>query len=215
MEEHYVVRDPYTVVRGEFLGKWLVVGRTFDGVRAIGRQVHFDGVTPGVVHRTIHDEHLRHYPKDENTSLQSFFTGLKEEMLTHGATALAVQWVMEMEPAPFSEKELNIMSEKLKGKAKPAAKTTKAAAPKADKPARKGNPEALAKAREAKSAGREANRSKKIKVLNKNHGARAGTNRANMLDIVIKAKTVGDAIDGGATMVDVRFAEKQGFIELN
>lgn len=81
-----------------------------------------------------------------------------------------------------------------------------------DKP--KGNPAALAKAREARVSKTSELKLQKIKVLNKDHGARAGSNRAAMLDIVLKAKTVGEAIDNGASMVDVRFAEKSDFISI-
>ena len=124
-----VVRDPYVLVRGDYLGKWLVLGRPFCGYRAIGRQVHMDGVTPGVVHRVIGDAHKRHYPEMENIACASFLEGIKDEMLAHGATELAVQWALELEPALFNEKETKTMAEKLQKKTTPvkAAKT-------ADKP---------------------------------------------------------------------------------
>lgn len=207
-----VVSDPYAIVKGTFLGRWLVVGRTFCGYRAIGRQVHVDGVTPGVVHRVILDAHKRHYAEDENTACQSFFAGIKVEMTTHGASALAVQWVMELEPDAFTEKELKIMADKLQ---KPVGKGGKLAGEKTDKPKAKGNPEALAKAREAQGARAEARDKQKIKVVNKDHGARAGTKRAEMLDIVLKAKTVGSAIEAGAGWIDVKFAVDSGFISLD
>lgn len=207
--EARVVKDPYAVVRGPFLGKWLVLGRTFHGVRAIGRQLYAEGATLGVVHRTIHDQHLRHYPEDENTSLQSFLAGIKEEMLTHGATALAVQWVLEFEPAAFTEKELNTMADKLKGKGAPAKKTETKAPAKG-----KGNPEALEKARAARAEANAGPDKRKISVLKKPHGARDGTTRANLLDTIYKSKTVQDAIDAGVKKSDVSWAARAEYISI-
>lgn len=211
----YVVRDPYVLVRGDYLGKWLVVGHTFCGLRAIGRQVHVDGVTPGVVHRVIGDAHKRHYPEVENIACTSFLQGLKAEMLAHGATELAVQWALEMEPTLFTEKELKIMAEKLQGKGKPAAKKTTAPPKKGGK----GNPEALEKARAAQASRKEAQLADKRKITITEKGAekikKGGESGAVQNLIALKAaKTVGKAIEGGLTMADLNYAEKSGTIEI-
>lgn len=206
-----LVSDPYATVRGPFIGKWLVVGPTFCGVRAIGRVVHMDGVTPGVVHRTIAEGARKHYPVDENSSCASFLMGLKNEMLAHGATELAVQWALEIEPTIFEEKELTIMAEKLQAKGKTAKTAT---AKDADKPKRAGNPEALAKAREARAAADAGPDKRKITVLKKPHGAREGTARADLLDKIYKAKTVQDAVDAGVKKSDVAWAARSEYISI-
>lgn len=208
-----VVSDPYALVRGPFLGKWLVVGRTFCGYRAIGRAVHVDDVTPGVVHRVILDNHKRQYREDENSSCQSFLAGIKSEMLTHGATALAVQWVMDLEPDAFSDKDLKIMADKLQ---KPASKK----APAKETPAKgKGNPEALAKAREAQASKKAEQLADKRKITLTEKGSdkvkKGGESGAVQNLIAMKAaKTVGKAIEGGLAMADINYAEKSGTIEL-
>lgn len=210
----YVVRDPYSLVRGDYLGKWLVVGPTFCGVRAIGRQVHVDGVTPGVVHRVIGDAHKRHYPDVENIACQSFLKGIKDEMLAHGATELAVQWAMELEPTLFSEKETKIMAEKLQKKGAPATK--KAAAP--AKKGGKGNPEALEKARAAQASKKQEQLADKRKIVLTDKGKekikKGGESSAVANLIALRdGKTVGGAIGGGLTMADINYAIKSGTIE--
>ena len=90
------------------------------------------------------------------------------------------------------------MADKLskKGAAAPKADTK---AKGGDKPKAKGNPEALAKAREASAASREASRARKIKPLikPKDIAAREGTFRHQMLTDLLAAKTVGDFYDAG------------------
>lgn len=207
-----VVRDPYSLIRGEYLGKWFVLGRTFCGYRAIGRQVHMDGVTPGVVHRTISDSHWRQYNEDENIACTSFLAGIKEEMLAHGATELAVQWAIDFEPTLFSEKELNIMAEKLQKKT-PAKK-----APAKAKGGGKGNPEAFAKAREAQASKKAEQLADKRKITLTDKGKekvkKGGESGAvQNLTTMSQAKTVGKAIEAGLTMADINYAVKSGTIE--
>lgn len=50
-------------------------------------------------------------------------------------------------------------------------------------------------------------------VLNRDHGARAGSKRAIQLDIVFKHTSTNSAKAAGAEAVDISFAEKQGFIK--
>lgn len=60
---------------------------------------------------------------------------------------------------------------------------------------------------------------KKIKVLNKNHGARPGTKRAKAMDILIASKTTDEAIPKiikiGANNSFIAFAIREGFISLS
>lgn len=126
----------------------------------------------------------------------------KERALRHGATPEAVRLLGLL--CPFSKEELNTMAEKKlapkKGDAeglKSAAKKAPVGGGKAEKaPARKGNPEALAKAREASSAKQDAFKAEKLTVLvkAKDSGLRGG--RLAKLEFVEKAKPkkVGDVL---------------------
>jgi hypothetical protein len=206
----------------------IVAAETFEGVLIVYERPampELGRLGVGVSDLVIHNNNLPDTKHPalvvENTSLQDALTRIKRVMLAHGASAEAVRLIGEL--SPFSKKELDTMADKLKGKA-PAAKEAKtkpvggggkAAAAKDAAPAKgKGNPAALAKAQEAAAGKRAELATKKIKVLNKKHGAREGTKRATQLDIVLGAKTVGDAIEAGAQMVDIRFAEAQGFISI-
>lgn len=207
--EPVVVLDPHAMARGPWLGRWVVLGYTFEGFRAVGRIAHMDGVNVGVVDRVIHARHYGNYKvPSENTALQSIIQGIKSEMLTHGATPLAVQWVGEVEP--FTEQELNIMAEKLTKGGAAAKKSADKKAP----VAKKGNPEALAKAREARAAASAGPDTRKITVLKKPHGAREGTTRATLLDTIYKSKTVQDAVDAGVKKSDVAWAARAEYISL-
>ncbi len=142
---------------------------------------------------------------------------LKQQAFKFGATLEAIQ-LLELTPqeeASMADKlsKKTADTKALKDAAKAAPVKGKAEkAPAAEKAPRKGNPEAPAKAREARA--NKGPDTRKIKVINKAHGAREGTKRAQMLDIVLKAKTVQEALDAGATMIDVRFAESKEFISL-
>jgi DNA-binding protein HU-beta len=184
---------------------------TFEGTLSVQRWPNVSGML-GVRDRIIASHQMKHYSL-EDIPLQSALEELKPQMLAEGATNEAVRLVSEF--IEFTTEELRIMAEKLKTKAAPKKAAAKAPAKKAETktPAKKAGD--TTKAREAAEGKRAELYAKKIKVLNKDHGAREGSNRANMLNIVLKAKTVGEAIEGGATMVDVRFAESKGFISLS
>lgn len=162
--------------------------------------------------------------RDGNTSLQAAISRIKRSMLEHGAVAEAVVLIGEI--SPFKPEELKIMAEKLKAKGGAAPKTTgkapkkgdaealkaaakdtpvggkkaKGAAP-AEAPKRKGNIEALNKAREARSGDTEAYKKQKIKVLvkAKDSGLRADSDRQRKLEFVQRFKTVGEALGGEYT----------------
>lgn len=217
--EPYLVSDPYSLVRGPWLGKWLVLGPCALGaVRAVGRVPHMEGVSPGLVDRTIWEDHLRHYRRidDEITTCQSILEGVKKEALEHGATPLAVQWLSEW--ITFDDKELTTMAEKLKTKAAKAAK----AAP-AEKPAKKGgNPEALAKAREARASAAQEDRKYKTLVKRGDIKTREGTWTEAMVDIIMSNKTtdaakaeLADHKEFGERRLDFGWAEKKGYISFS
>lgn len=214
--EPYRVRDPFARVSGPWLGWWVVVGRTFCGLRVVGRKVYVEGTgIMGVTDAVILDHHAKHYTVDENTSCQSLLEGIKKEALAHGATPLAVQWLGEL--SPFSEEELKTMAEKLKTKGadkKAPAKADKAA------PKSKGNPEALAKAREARASAAQEDRKYKPLVKLADAKVREGTWTARMVEIILGNKTTQAAKDElaadkeyGDRRLDFGWAEKKGLIE--
>lgn len=125
----------------------------------------------------------------------------KERALLYGATPEAIRLIGLL--CPLSQEELNTMSDKKLAPKKGDAEALKSAAKKAPVggkaekvPARKGNPEALAKAREAAGAKQEAFKGMKINVLvkSKDSGLRGG--RLAKLEFVEKAKPkkVGDVL---------------------
>lgn len=211
--EPYLVSDPFSMVRGPWLGKWLVLGPCALGaVRAVGRTVHMEGVGPGVVDRTIWASHLPNYRRveDENFTCQSILEGVKKEALEHGATPLAVQWLNEW--TPFTEQEMTIMAEKLKTKPAKAAAEKKA-------PAKKGNPEALAKAREARASAAQEDRKYKTLVKRADIKTREGTWTEAMVDIIMSNKSTDAAKaelaahkEYGDRRLDFSWAEKKGYI---
>lgn len=213
----YVVRDPYSPGV-----TWLVLRPTHMGVVAVGFQPSYvPGPMVGVADRVILHWHLRHYPIiDENSACSVLIKGIKERMLTHGASALAVHWVNEIEP--FNDKEMNIMADKLKTKgaatAKPAKNAKADAAPKA---AKAGNPEALAKAREASAGARAAADARKIKFIGKDVAVREGSVREELKGFAKTAKTVAELKDNETSKGkkvsagDVNWLEEAGIIEIS
>lgn len=151
---------------------------------------------------------------------------LRSQALKGGATPEAIR-LLHKATGAFTKREENEMAEKLKAK-----KTTKSAdteglkgaakaAPVAKKDAKgntggkRGNPEALAKARAARSAGPDT---RKITALKKpkDIAARAGSFRHQMLTDLLSSKTVQDfrdkdkKYDAGC----IRFAQEAGYISL-
>jgi len=93
------------------------------------------------------------------------------------------------------------MATKLTKKTAAPAKATKA-------PAAAKTPKAPKEAAEAKEDTR------KIKVLMKEHGAREGTKRADMLDTIYASKTVQEAVDAGVSKSDVSWAARAEYISV-
>jgi hypothetical protein len=173
----------------------------------IGPDKQFNIVTPeseGVMN-DITPSHLQH---------------MRAAALRLGASPEAVRMLHDLEP--FKKKEIEDMASKLSKKAD--AKAEKPAkepkAPKAEKPAKaakeaapkKGNAEALKKAREARAeAGPDV---RKLKILEKDNPYREGSNRAASFDALKGAKTVQDYKDaGGKAKYLSRWAE-EGRIQL-
>jgi hypothetical protein len=118
-----------------------------------------------------------------------------------------------------------MMAEKLKAKAsakkadteglKNAAKKTPVAKKGGDAPKKRGNPEALAKARAARDTGPDTRKITALKKA-KDIGARAGTYRHSMLTDLLGSKTVQDfrAKNAKYTAGDLRYAQEAGYISL-
>lgn len=151
--------------------------------------------------------------------LATLIAGYRKVALEEEATPEAIRLLGELQP--WTTREERIMAEKLKSKAsaakpdkaglKAAAKSTPVAKGKGG--GKKGNADALARARAAKkeAAGPDT---RKITVLKKDHGAREGSARANILNTIYKAKTVQAAIDAGVKSGDVAWASRAGYISL-
>lgn len=143
---------------------------------------------------------------------------LRSKALESGATPDAIR-LLSRATKPFTAKEEKDMAQKLATKNAPKAgnaKALKAAAaktPVGKGGGRKGNADALARAREAKKAATGPD-TRKITVLKKPHGAREGTTRCTILDTVYKAKTVQAAVEAGIKAGDVAWAAREGYIRL-
>lgn len=142
---------------------------------------------------------------------------LRSRALESGATPEAIR-LLSKATEKFSAKEEKNMAEKLK--AKSAAKPDKAglksaakSAPVAKGPKGKGNADNLAKARAVRAAAQGPD-NRRITVVKKDHGARAGTARAELLGKIYKAKTVQAAVDAGVKKSDVSWAAREGYISL-
>lgn len=178
----------------------------------------------------IHDRHTsrgmargkRFHPWEHNNDLvtgkkrtyEEHSAALRKLALRDGATPEAIRLLDGLKP--FTQKEVEDMASKLSKKTEAPKKEAKA--PKTDKKAdkgetkRKGNPEALAKARAARAeAGPDT---RKITILKKENPYREGSNRAAAFDALKGAKTVEDYIgNGGKKKYLSRWAE-DGIIKL-
>lgn len=197
--EPYWINNPAAVTGGKF-GRMLVAAKTFCGVRVVYRWVNIESEI-GVRDRIIMDGDLRHYTRLnlEESALQSALLELKVDMLNQGASPEAVQLFNGI--VPLTEQELQEMATKLTKKTAAPAKATKA-------PAAAKTPKAPKEAAEAKEDTR------KIKVLMKEHGAREGTKRADMLDTIYASKTVQEAVDAGVSKSDVSWAARAEYISV-
>lgn len=147
---------------------------------------------------------------------------MKISAMQFGATPEAIRLLGLVCPLT-KEEEVQMAKEKLAPKAdkeglKAAAKAAPVGGKKADAaPKQRGNPEALAKAREANTAKLEELKKdkRKITATEKGKSKLAKVDATDKLSIMIKAKTVGAAITGGdVAFRDIAYAEKVGLIEL-
>jgi len=173
--------------------------------------------------------------------VEALALGYKAKALSYGATSQAMRLLGTL--VPLSEEDLNTMAEKLKVKGgaaetdekpkrarakgdaaalKEAAKETpvagkrgKASAAPAEPAKKRGNLEALEKARAAGNAAREENRKKKITLVEKTNPKREGSKAFTNYALYRTSKTVGDFLDAGGTMADVRYDSNKGFITLS
>jgi hypothetical protein len=142
-------------------------------------------------------------PSASENPIQTHLAALRRNALEYGATPEAIRLLGSLEP--WTKKEEATLSEKLKakGKASPNKDALKEAAtstPVAKKntasaePKKRGNPDALRKAREARASGPDT---RKIKALikPKDIAARAGTYRHTMISDLLAAKTVQEFRD--------------------
>lgn len=176
----------------------------------------------------VHDRHAsrgatkgkRFHPWEYNTNLvtgekrvyEEHIRSLRLLSLRDGATPEAIRLLDGIQP--FTRKEVEDMAGKLSKKTEAPKKEAPAKAAKAEKSAsgRKGNPEALAKARAARAeAGPDT---RKITIVEKTNPYREGSNRAASFDALKGAKTAQDYKDaGGKAKYLSRWAE-EGLIKL-
>jgi hypothetical protein len=179
----------------------------------------------------VHDRHtalepgrgIRFSPWEHNTNSSTgklrrwddHIKALRALALRDGATPEAIRHLDGV--SPFTSREVEDMASKLskKTEAAPAAAAEKPAkapkTPKADKAegsGRKGNPEALAKARAARAeAGPDT---RKLTILKKENPYREGSNRAASFDALKGAKTVEDyKTAGGKVKYITRWIEEE------
>lgn len=206
----YVVADPASALGGSRFARLLVVSRTFCGVRAVGRVMNVESQL-GVVDRVLSDWQLplyRRLPETEERTLQSIVDDLKNDALLHGATPEAV--VLLGNVSPFSEKELNVMAEKLK------KKTATKKAPKAETKAKA--PKANAGEKATRAPRTTLDEKAKISLTEKGEARLAkgsASGAAANLAVMKKAKTVGKALAEGLKTADITYAVKTGTVELS
>lgn len=193
------------VIRSRFDMGWdrVVAAESFHAFRVVSEQLNMGGTMPAVVDTVVLKQHMPsgeqpHYSNQPETSVQELISHIRGKALEGGATPEAILLIHNL--APFTDKELNIMAEKL---------AKKGAAPKAEKAASKskGNPDALKKAREARAeAGPDV---RKITITNKENPYREGSNRAASFNALKGAKTVEDyKTAGGKTKYLSRWVDE-------
>lgn len=143
---------------------------------------------------------------------ENHLSWLRSRALESGATPEAIRLLTKATGA-FTKEQEREMGEKLKAKsaAKPDTDGLKTAAKKAPvakkstSPVRRGNPEALAKARAARQTGPDT-RKIKANIKPKDIAARAGSKRHTMLTDLLGSKTVQEFRDKGYSSGDLNYA---------
>lgn len=147
-------------------------------------------------HIDLPDNPGGHYAPNLEITVSEALSEFRTKALEHGAAPEAIRLLGAI--SPWTAKEEATLAEKLKSKAAATKSGTKEKAAKpvggggkaAETKPKRGNPEALAKAREARAASGPDVR--KITILNKENPYRADTNRALAFDALKGAKTVED-----------------------
>lgn len=194
---NYINRD-YVIVERVFCG--------YQGVCYFFHEPDIPVLVCTVLDSTVgRKHHIKHATLSE---VKTALGPIRSAALVRGATPEAVRLIHGI--LPFSNEELQIMSNKLKSKGEGKATASKAA--KADKPVKaekaKSNPDALEKARDAGPDVR------KITVLKKENPYREGTKRANSFDALKGAKTVEEYKAAGGAVKYISRWESEGIIKV-
>jgi len=194
---------------------------SFKAVRAVAYSVAYSRVIDTtILLADIGDDRGLRYrlydPADEGIIMkghvQTHVDHMRRLALDMGATPEAVRLLNAYEA--FTQKELNIMAEKLvkKAAAKPAPKKADAAKP-------KGNPEALKKAREARASKEAENRKYKVTAKLKDLTLREGSWTKFMVETILAHTTTDDAKaackkskEYGDKKLDFTWAAAKGYI---
>jgi hypothetical protein len=209
----------------------LALADSFEAVRVVFKELWSDVKVKDHAIVRAHIAKDREASRQENTiyyevpatevELKKTIAHLRYMALEYGAAPEAIRLLGSLEP--WTKKEEAIMAEKLKSKAsaaKPDKEGLKAAAkkapvaPKGAAPKRKGNADALAKARAAKGPD---NRKIKALIKAKDIKARPGTFRHKMVSDLISSKTAQEfrdkdsAYDAGC----LRYATEAGIVSLS
>lgn len=194
--------------------------------------VHSFDIAPGMITEYGSGISARYIIAESNLTHEA--ARLRDRALRYGATPEAIRLLGLI--CPVKKKEADEMAEKLKSKGSAAAKSTAKAPTKGDaealksaakgapvakgkpapaeKPKKTGNPAALEKARAARGANMEVERKKKLVLLEKSNPKRAETRAFNIYGLYKTSKTVGDFLDAGGTMSDIRYDSEKGFIKV-
>lgn len=202
-EPPFLINDSTQYIRSPLV----VLERVFQGYVAVCWSFPSDGIK--VLTHTVMDALIgKRYTLSPLGDVNKEIAALRDQAVESGASPEAV-WLLS-DYVTFDKKELSTMADKLSKKAapKPASKPAKAEAPK-----KKGNPEALKKAREAKAAAGPDTRKVTV-VKDKVPTYRDGSGRADAWALMAKAKTVQDYLDAGGKGKYVSRWEAEGAITL-
>ena len=202
--EPYVCSDPASAIGGRY-GRVFVLAPSFGAVRAV-QSAALPASQLGVRDRIILEPQLKAYTRLDPVDfpLHSLLDELKGDMLLHGASPEAVMLVGAV--APFSEKDLKIMADKLTKKTTApakgaAAKKTTATDSSNNAPQRGGRSTLDDKA--------------KITATDKGRAKIDKVGKTDKLSLMVAAKTVGKALEvDGVVSRDIHYAINAGLIEV-
>lgn len=218
----FIMRDSVSVLNNSLL----ILERSVGAWRGVTYRIVTDIVEEVVIEdddcATKHIRGKQYYPWEHNVNQ---LNGEPRDFVTHrqamrtlamqkGATPEAIR-LLHADQA-FTKQEVSTMAdkkaEKLSKKGAGAAKPAKAAKA-AEAPKKKGNPEALKKAREA--AADRGPDVRKITIVAKENPYREGSGRAASWDSLKGAKTVEDYKNAGGKVKYINRWESEGKIKLS